>query len=92
MWTESSPFWTNDTATLKESRTIYCLLFMLLTTGSEAKIFSNLKPEESDLASSIVNESILTPSNKMQKSHPQLKSSYIILYEATPRPHLKVSF
>ena len=51
-----------------------------------------VKPEESDLASSIVNESILTPSNKTQKSHPQLKSSYIILYEATPRPHLKVSF
>lgn len=75
MRTESSPFWTNDTATLKESRTIYCLLFMLLTTGSDAKILSvHLKPEGNDLVSSIVNESILTPSNKMQKSHPQLKS------------------
>lgn len=72
MRTESSPFWTNDTATLKESRTIY---FMLLTTGSDAKILSvHLKPEGNDLVSSIVNESILTPSNKMQKSHPQLKS------------------
>lgn len=91
MRTESSPFWTNDIATLKENPAIFCLLFIFLK-GFEAKNFGVHLSQKKTICNYLLY--VIVHDNCLQNTEesPSIEMHHIILYEASSRPHLQISF